>query len=84
MNDSLKVYLGALGGAVLALLLVAIFSGGGMGAIGPMMGGGMFGALFMLLFWVLVITLIVALIVWTVDQIRRALALVITDRKRRT
>jgi uncharacterized membrane protein len=76
MNDSLKVFLGALGGAVLALLLVAVFSSGGMGGTGSMMGagmmgGGMFGALFVLLFWVLVIAIIVALIAWIVGQSRR-------------
>ena len=76
MSDNLKVFLGALGGAVLVLLLVAVFSDGGMGGMGSMMGsgmlgGGMFGALFMLLFWVLVIALIVALIVWAVGQSRR-------------
>ncbi|HVF00685.1 MAG TPA: hypothetical protein VNA27_05015 [Rubrobacteraceae bacterium] len=76
MNDSLKVFLGVLGGAVLALLLVAVFSGGGMDDMGSMvgggmMGGGMFGALFMLLFWVLVIALVVALITWIVGQSRQ-------------
>ena len=76
MNDSFKVFLGALGGAVLTLLLVAVFSSGGMGGMGSMMaggevGGGMFGALFMLLFWVLGIALLVALIAWIVGQSRR-------------
>lgn len=76
MKDNLKVFLGVLGGAVLALVLVAVFSDGGMGGMGSMMGGGMmgggmFGALFMLLFWVLVIALIGALIVWIVGQSRR-------------
>jgi hypothetical protein len=36
MSDSLKILLGALGGAVLALLLVSVLGGGGM------MGGGLF------------------------------------------
>jgi uncharacterized membrane protein len=71
MNDSLKVFLGALGGAVLALLLAAVFRGGGMVSTGSMMGGGIFGALFMLLFWVLGIALLVALIVWIVGPSRR-------------
>ena len=71
MNDSLKVFLAALGSSVLAPLLVAVFFGSGMGDIGSMvgdgmMGGGMFGALFMLLFSLLVIAQIVALITWIV------------------
>ena len=53
MSDGLKILLGALGGAVLALLLVGGFSGdggmmGGMGSMmsGGMMAGGLFGVLF--------------------------------------
>ncbi len=71
MSDNPKVFLGALGGGVLVLLLLAVFSGDGMDGMGLMMGGGMFSALFKLIFWVLVITLIVALIVWIVGQSRR-------------
>lgn len=76
MSDPIKILLGALGGAILALLLVGVFSGDGMSGMGQMMGGammggGMFGMLFMLLFWVLVIALLVALIVFIVRQSRR-------------
>lgn len=69
MSDSLKILLGALGGAIFILLLISVFGGGGMmGGMGSMMSGGMmggslFGMLFALLFWVLVIALIVALVV---------------------
>jgi hypothetical protein len=77
MSDGLKVLLGALGGALLGLLLVAGFSGGGgmgygmMGGMGHMMSGGMIGALFMLLFWGLPIVLIVVVVVWIVGQSQR-------------
>jgi uncharacterized membrane protein len=77
MSDGLKVLLGALGGAVLVLLLVPVFGGGGMtGGMGSMMsggmmGGGLFGMLFALLFWVLIIALIVALVVWIFNQTQR-------------
>jgi len=63
MSDGLKVLLGALGGAVLTLLLVGGFSVGGMGygmMGGSMMGGGLFGVLFALLFWVLLLGLVSA------------------------
>ncbi|HJQ27783.1 MAG TPA: hypothetical protein VJ827_00460 [Rubrobacter sp.] len=40
MSEGLKVLLGALGGAILALLLAGGLSGGGMG---QMMGGGVIG-----------------------------------------
>ena len=50
-DDVLKVLLGALGGAVLALLLVGGFPGGDMtGGMGEMMGSGLFWVLFALLF----------------------------------
>lgn len=39
MRDNLKVLVGALGGALLVLLLFAVFAGGGTGGMGP--GGGM-------------------------------------------
>jgi uncharacterized membrane protein len=68
MSDGLKVLLGVLGGVIVVLLLLGVFSGGGMGNMGYMMSGGM---LFMLLFWVLVIALIVALVVWIVGQSQR-------------
>ena len=82
MSDGLKVLLGGLGGAVLVLLLVAGFSGGGgmgygmMGGMGHMMsggmmGGGMIGALFMLLFWGPLIALSVVVVVWIVGQSQR-------------
>jgi len=77
MSDGLKVLLGALGGAILVLLLTSVFGGagmmGGMGQMmsGGMMGGGLFGMLFGLLLWVLVIALIVALVVWIFNQVQR-------------
>jgi hypothetical protein len=77
MSDSLKVLLGALGGPLLVLLLVAGFSGGGgmgygmMDRMGHMMGGGMIGALFMLQFWGLLLALIVVVVVWIVSQSQR-------------
>src|SRR5215208_3689253 len=77
MRDGLKVLMGALGGALLVLLLVAGFSGGGgmgygmMGGMGHMMSGGMIGALFTLLFWGLLIILIVVVVVWIVGQSQR-------------
>lgn len=45
MKDAIKVVLGALGGAVLTLALVTIFSGGPMmnSGMGNMMGSGMMG-----------------------------------------
>jgi uncharacterized membrane protein len=72
MSDGLKVLLGVLGRAIVVLLLLGVFSGGGMGGMGymmsgGMMGGGIVGMLFMLLFWVLVI----ALVVWIVGQSQR-------------
>jgi len=82
MSGGLKVLLVALGGAVLVLLLVGGFSGGGgmgygmMGGMGHMMsggmmGGGMIGALFMLLFWGPLIALSVVVVVWIVGQSQR-------------
>ena len=75
MSDGLKVLLGALARAVLALLLVGSFSSGGMGygmmgGMGSMMGGGLFGTLFALLFWVLLVAVVVA-VVWVVNQAQR-------------
>lgn len=61
MSDGWKVLLGALGGAIVALLLVSALGRGGM------MGGGHFA----LLFWVLVIALVVALVVWILGQAQR-------------
>jgi uncharacterized membrane protein len=67
--------------ALLALLLVAGFSGGGgmgygmMGGRGLMMSGGMMGGMigapFMLLFWGLPIVLIVVVVVWIVGHSQR-------------
>jgi hypothetical protein len=77
MSDGLKVLLGALGGALLVLLLVGGFSGGGgmgygiMGGMGHMMSGGMIGILFMLLFWGLLIALSVLVVIWIVGQSQR-------------
>jgi uncharacterized membrane protein len=71
MSDGLKILLGTLGGAIVVLLFVSVFSGDGMmGSMmsGSMIGGGLFGMLFALLFWVLVIALIAALVVWIVNQ----------------
>lgn len=71
MNDYLKVLLGAVGGAVLELLLVAAFRGGtGYGMMGPMMGGGLFGALFALLLLALLAALLVASIVYILTTMR--------------
>jgi hypothetical protein len=81
MSDGLKVVLGALGGALLVLLLIGGFSGsgmgygmmGGMGQMmgGSMMGGGIFGMLFAGLFWVLLLALLVAVVVWIFNQAQR-------------
>lgn len=76
MGDNAKVFLGAIVGALVVLLLIAVLTGGGMMGMGSMMGGGMmgggmFGMLFMLLFWVLVIALIAALIFWLLNQGQR-------------
>jgi uncharacterized membrane protein len=65
-----------IGGALLALLLVAVFSGGGMGGIGTMMGGGMMGGgmggvAFMLLCWAIVLALLVLLVTWGINQLQR-------------
>ncbi len=70
MSDGIKVLLGAVVGALLTLLLVGVFSGGGMMS-GGMMGGGMIGMSLMLFFWILVLALIVAAVVWVVNQARR-------------
>jgi hypothetical protein len=69
MSEMLKVLLGALGGAILALLLVGSLSGGGMGY--SKMGGGLFSPLFVLLFWALIVTLVAVLVVWIVTQVQR-------------
>lgn len=56
MSDGIKVLLGALVGVLLTLLLVGVFSGGGMMAgmgqmmSGGMMAGGLLGMFLMLLF----------------------------------
>jgi hypothetical protein len=73
MRDGVKILLGALGGAIVALLLLDSYSGGMMGQMmsGSMMGGGAFGMLFALLFWVLIVALIVALAVWIFNQAQR-------------
>jgi hypothetical protein len=81
MSDGLKVVLGALGGALLVLLLIGGFSGsgmgygmmGGMGQMmgGSMMGGGIFGMLFAGLFWLLLLALLVAVVVWIFNQTQR-------------
>ena len=81
MSDGLKVVLGALGGALLVLLLIGGFSGSGMGygmmggmghmMSGSMMGGGIFGMLFAGLFWLLLLAVLVAVVVWIFNQTQR-------------
>jgi hypothetical protein len=76
MNDGLKVLLGAVGGAVLTLLLVKGLFGsamgyGMMGGMGQMMGGGLFGALVSLFFWVLFAALAFALVAWIIGRTHR-------------
>jgi hypothetical protein len=81
MSDGLKILLGALGGAVVALLLAGGFSRsgmgygimGGMGQMmgGSMMGGGIFGALFAGLLWILLAALVVAVVIWIFNQAQR-------------
>ena len=66
MSEWLKILLGALGGAVFALLLLRGLSGIGMGY--GMMGGGLFGVLSVVLLWVLVV---VGLVVWIVARVQR-------------
>jgi len=68
--------LGALGGALVVLLLIGGFSGGGMGygmmgGMGQMMGGGLLGMLFAGLFWLLVLALLVGVVVWIFNQTQR-------------
>ncbi len=77
MSDGIKVLLGALAGALLTLLLVGVFSGGGRGQMmgggmmgGGMMAGGLIGMSLMMLFWVLGLALLAALVVWVVSQAR--------------
>ena len=69
MSDGLKILLGALGGAIVALLLAGGFSGSGMGY--GMMGGGLFGMLLAGLFWLLLLALLVAVVVWIFNQAQR-------------
>jgi outer membrane lipoprotein SlyB len=72
ISDVLKVLLGALGGAALALLLVGGFAGGRMGGgMGRMMVGGFFGVRLGLLFWVLLVALLVGIIVWIFNTAQR-------------
>jgi hypothetical protein len=74
MSDGLKILLGALGGAIIVLLFVSTFGGGGkmdgMGSMmsGSMMGDGLFGILFVLLFWAVLVALLIALVLWIVNQ----------------
>jgi putative membrane protein len=76
MSNTLKVLLGVLGGALLVLVLLAVFAGGGLFDSGSMMGqGGMMdgswgilgilGVLVQLLFW----GGLLAVIVWAVVRI---------------
>jgi putative membrane protein len=76
MSNTLKVLLGVLGGALLVLVLLAVFAGGGLFGSGSMMGqGGMMdggwgtlgilGVLVQLLFW----GGLLAVIVWAVVRI---------------
>jgi uncharacterized membrane protein len=66
VSEWLKILLGALGGAVFALLLLRCLSGIGMRY--GMMGGGLFGVLSVELLWVLVV---VGLVVWIVARVQR-------------
>jgi uncharacterized membrane protein len=74
MSDGLKILLGALGGAIIVLLFVSTFGGGGkmdgMGSMmsGSMMGGGLFSILFALLFWAVLVAFLIALVLWIVNQ----------------
>ena len=75
MMTNQKVLWG-LGGTLLVVVLVAVFSGGGMGGVGTMMGGGMMGGgmggiTFMLLSWGLVIAFVVSLSLWGLSQRQR-------------
>ena len=75
MMTNQKVLWG-LGGTLLVLVLVAVFSGGGMGGVGTMMGGGMMGGgtggmFFMLFAWSLVIAFFVTLFTWGTNQSQR-------------
>ena len=76
MSNTLKVLLGVLGGALLVLVLLPVFAGGGLFGSGSMMGqGGMMdggwgtlgilGGLVQLLFW----GGLLAVIVWAVVRI---------------
>src|SRR5215208_401553 len=76
MSNTLKVLLGVLGGALLVLVVLAVFAGGGLFDSGSMMGqGGMMdggwgilgilGVLVQLLFW----GGLLAVIVWAVVRI---------------
>ena len=69
MSERLKILVGALGGAILALLFVRSLSGSGLGY--SMMGGGLFSPLLVLLFWVLVVSPVAVLVVWIVMQVQR-------------
>ena len=75
MSDNFKILLGVLGGALLALLLVVVFLGAGMGGMGSMMGvgpiGGAVGMLFAPLLWLLAVALVVGLVVWVIGQGQR-------------
>ena len=74
MNDSIKILLGALGGAIVTLLVVSVLGRGGMMGFmmsGGEMGSGRIGGLFSPLFWGLVVALIVWLGVWVVNQAQR-------------
>lgn len=71
MSDGIKVALGVLGGALLILVLMVTFGGGGFFGPGGMMGQGGWGAWWIL--WMLVPLLflggLIALIAWIVVQL---------------
>ena len=73
MGDGLKVFLGAVIGALVTLLLVGgLFGGMGYGMMGrSMMGGGPLGVLFALTFWFLLLALLVAVVAWFLGWTQR-------------
>jgi hypothetical protein len=67
MSYILKIFLEALVGVVLGLLLISIL--GGRGMLCGMLDAGVMGQMFALVVWALLIALIVTLVSWTVNQV---------------